>query len=92
MDDCYRMWEPEKNYVYVTCDVLWLKRIHFNKANLLTNYPIRNIEISYSAARKSDDDNNVTADASNERSAEQNEALKLNSPSAPKVTIGGEKS
>ena len=32
--DFYQMWEPEKNYVFVTRDLLWLKRMHFNKTNL----------------------------------------------------------
>ena len=62
----------------------------FNKSNLPTNDPIQNIEIPYSAARKSDNENNLTADKSNEVSAEQNEAPTLNNPTEPKVTIGGE--
>ena len=31
--DCYRMWDPLRHYVYVTRDVVWLKRIHFTQNN-----------------------------------------------------------
>ena len=46
----------------------------FNKTNLRVIEPIRNIEIPYSAAGKSDAENNVAAHTSNAGSAEENEA------------------
>ena len=84
------MWDPEKNYVYVSRDVLWLKRICFDNASLLPNEPIRNIEIPHYGAGKNNNDNDVTADASNAVSTEQNESPTLNNPSELKVIIGGE--
>ena len=32
--DCYRMWNPKTNYVYETRDVIWLRRMYFQKLNV----------------------------------------------------------
>ena len=59
--DCYRMWEPERNYIYITRDVLWLKRMYFNKQLPSYQEQTRYVEIPSSAAGKSDNTSNATA-------------------------------
>jgi len=27
--DCYRMWDPKQHYIYITRDIIWLKRMYF---------------------------------------------------------------
>ena len=29
--DCYKMWEPKLHNIYITRDVIWLKRMYFSK-------------------------------------------------------------
>ena len=79
--NCYRMWEPMGNYIYVTRDVLWLKRMFFNKVNETNENNVNHVELPHTAAGKSTETSeNTTADA--------NEVPRA--PSKLKVAIGGE--
>ena len=61
--DCYRMWDPVGHYVYVTRDMIWLKRMYFPKTEEDAINTCKAIEVPVSAAGESD--NEVTAENQN---------------------------
>jgi len=85
--DCYRMWEPIKHFIYITRDVLWLKRMYYPSSNKPSNEPpiYRTIEAPNSAAGENHNEN----ENENETAEQTNEPPPPPIPSKLKVTIGG---
>ena len=75
--DCHRMWEPIKHYVYVTRDIIWLKRMCHSKNEASVHDPHRTIDVSISVAGENQ-----------ENETTETEEQPTITPSKTKVTIG----
>ena len=57
--DCYDMWDPTTNGVYATRDVVWLRRMFFNRQDpvtlIETNTEVESEEVSDQNAKEDDD-------------------------------------
>jgi len=82
--DCYRMWEPIDYYIYLTRDVIWLKRMYYaNQSMPNTDYvievPTEGLEAGENGVQ------NQTSNASNAPPTPNN----TNIPTL-RVTVGGQ--
>ena len=93
--DCYRMWDPEGHYIYVTRGVIWLKRMYFPKSEENEHDAHKAIEVPVSTAGERESD----ATAENNQNANENQTTVPSEPSTNtrvppsvpsrlKVTIG----
>ena len=78
------MWDPVAHYIYVTRDIVWLKRMYFNPTEPVTHNPIKAIDVPISEAGK----NQTNETSEYENATQPATPAPTNAPSKLKVTVG----
>jgi hypothetical protein len=89
--DCYRMWDPKTNSFHVTRDIIWLRRMFFNKSVfgkddfiVTLPHPVTSVNDNDYAAVDFEDDDSIEKNRNNDEENGQNgsvsEAGESNTP------------